>query len=82
MLCYDSLVGMCMGHEINAFSLRLGVTTAIMIAGSKGSKNSNDERGLIFKLNTALHTHKFTIKQLHNVAQFVFIRLWHRTCTT
>jgi len=55
--------------------------TAVRIAGSKRSKNSNDERDFIFKLNTALHTHKFTINQLHNVAQFVCIRLWHRTCT-
>jgi len=70
-----------MRHEINAFSLRLRVMTAVRIAGSKRSKNSNDERDFIFKLNTALHTHKFTINQLHNVAQFVCIRLWHRTCT-
>jgi len=56
--------------------------TAVSIAGSKGSKNDNDGRGLIFKLNTALHTPKFTINQLHNVEQFVCIRLWQRTCTT
>jgi len=71
-----------MGHEISAFSLRLGATTALRIAGSEGSKNSNNERAFILGLNTALQIHKFTINQLHNVAHFVCIRLWHRTCTT
>ena len=52
----------------NAFSLSLGVTiaTCMRIAGSEGGEYSNDERGLILKLSTALNAHKFTINQLHN----------------